>query len=347
MSELIDIKSLNIEELQNYLLKIGEKKFRAAQIFTWLHQKSALSFDEMSNLGKTLIQTLKADCELIVIKEVVVQTSSSDQTKKFLFELPDGQRIETVFMPYNYGNSICISSQAGCKMGCKFCASTIGGLVRQLKPSEMLEQIYAVERQTGEKISNIVIMGTGEPFDNFENMQRFLELINAKEGRNIGQRNITVSTCGLVPEIRRFADLDLQVNLAISLHAPDDEIRKKMMPIAQKYSMEELIDACHYYIKKTNRRITFEYSMIQDVNDSSEMAVMLGRRLKGMLCHVNLIPVNPVEGRAYDSSNSATIQFFKQKLEKQGINTTIRRSLGTDVDAACGQLRRSHSHRVD
>lgn len=343
MNALIDIKSLNIEALQEMLVGLGEKKFRGAQIYSWLHQKSALSFDEMTNLPKSLQEKLKTSCELTLLKEVVVQSSAADGTKKFLFELEDGQRIETVFMPYNHGNSLCISSQAGCRMGCKFCASTIGGLVRQLKPSEMLEQIYAVERATGEKISNIVIMGTGEPFDNFDAMVQFLEIINSKEGRNIGQRSITVSTCGLVPEIRRFADMNLQVNLAISLHAPDDETRQKLMPIATRYSMEELLSACRYYLEKTNRRITFEYSMIQGVNDSAAMAAMLGRRLHGMLCHVNLIPVNPVEGREYDKSNSDTIRLFKEKLEKQGINTTIRRSLGTDVDAACGQLRRSHS----
>lgn len=339
----MDIKSMDLEELTAFIASIEEKKFRAEQIYTWLHQKGKTSFDEMTNLSKDLIGKLKENSAIIQIDQLDCLSSKVDGTKKYLFELEDNQVIESVFMQYKHGNSVCISSQAGCKMGCKFCASTIGGLVRNLKPSEMLEQIYAIERYTGEAISNIVIMGTGEPFDNYDNLMKFIKIINSKEGRNIGQRNITVSTCGIVPRIYDFADESLGVNLAISLHGPSDEVREQLMPIVNQYSYEELLASCKYYINKTNRRITFEYALVKGVNDHKDDAYLLARKLKGLLCHVNLIPMNKVEGRVFEKSDESIIKEFKRILDNKKITTTIRRSLGEEVNAACGQLRRTHN----
>lgn len=343
MNRLVDIKSLDLDELIIFIESIGEKKFRASQIYTWLHQKEKLSFEDMTTLSKALIAKLKQSSNITKITQLDCLISNNDGTKKFLFELEDHQVIESVFMKYKHGNSVCISSQAGCKMGCKFCASTIGGLVRNLTPSEMLEQIYAIERYTNESISNIVVMGTGEPFDNYDNLMKFIKIINSKEGRNIGQRNITVSTCGIVPKIYNFADEHLGVNLAISLHGPNDEIRGKLMPIVNKYSYEELLASCKYYIEKTNRRITFEYALVKGINDRTEDAYLLSNRLKGLLCHVNLIPMNTIEGRIYEKSDEKSIMNFKNILTNKKITTTIRRSLGDEVNAACGQLRRTHN----
>lgn len=338
----IDIKSLKLEELIKYIESIGEKKFRAKQIYEWLHNKQVLYFQEMTNISKSLITKLESNCYIAKFQAVEVLSSKNDETKKYLFKLNDKQVIETVFMVYKHGNSVCISSQAGCKMGCNFCASTIGGLIRNLTTSEMLEQVYHIERESKSSVSNIVIMGTGEPFDNYENLINFLRIITAEEGRNLGQRNITISTCGLVDKIIDFSKENIQANLAISLHAPNDTIRQEIMPIAKKYSYEQLLDSCKEYIDKTNRRITFEYSLIGGVNDSRNNALELASKLKGMLCHVNLIPVNQVDERKYSKSTDTDIHIFKNILENNKINVTIRRALGTDIDAACGQLRRKY-----
>ena len=338
---MADIKSMYYEELNNYVSDKGLPAFRTKQIFSWLHEHFVGSVDEMTNLSKSLREELRED--FMTIEEETRQVSDIDGTIKFLFRLSDGQMIETVFMRYNYGNSICISSQAGCRMGCRFCASTIGGLVRNLAPSEMLEQVYAVMRTIGERISNIVIMGTGEPLDNYDNVLRFIRLITDERGYNLSVRNITMSTCGLVPEIRKLADEELAITLAISLHAPDDETRKKLMPIANRYSIAEIMDACGYYFDKTGRRITFEYSLVKGENTDEETATRLARLLKGRNCHVNLIPVNKIKERDFEPINDESIQKFKLVLEKNSINVTIRRSVGSDIDAACGQLRRKYN----
>ncbi len=342
MSEKLDIKSLTLQELTEYFLSIGEKKFRAAQTYQWLHQKLVTDFDSCTNLSEGLRNKLKEQCELTALTPVRVQTSQIDGTQKYLFELADHNVIESVRMIYHHGDSVCISSQVGCKMGCRFCASTLDGCVRSLTPSEMLDQIYRIQTISGNRVSNVVIMGSGEPMDNFDNVCKFLELISSEKGLNISARNITVSTCGLVPKIRELADKKLQINLAISLHAPNDEIRKSMMPIANTYSIEEIMDACRYYFDQTGRRLTFEYSLVQGVNDSEECAVQLSHLLKGMNALVNLIPVNPIKEREYRQSERSAIVAFKNKLEKYGINVTIRREMGRDIDGACGQLRKSY-----
>lgn len=342
MSEKLDIKSLTLPELTEYFLSIGEKKFRAAQTYQWLHQKLVTDFDSCTNLSEDLRNKLKEQCELTALTPIRVQTSQIDGTQKYLFELADHNVIESVRMIYHHGDSVCISSQVGCKMGCRFCASTLDGCVRSLTPSEMLDQIYRIQTISGNRVSNVVIMGSGEPMDNFDNVCKFLELISSEKGLNISARNITVSTCGLVPKIRELADKKLQINLAISLHAPNDEIRKSMMPIANTYSIEEIMDACRYYFDQTGRRLTFEYSLVQGVNDSEECAVQLSHLLKGMNALVNLIPVNPIKEREYRQSERSAIVAFKNKLEKYGINVTIRREMGRDIDGACGQLRKSY-----
>ena len=276
------------------------------------------------------------------LEPVRVQESQIDGTKKYLFRLYDGNLIESVFMRYHHGNSVCISSQVGCKMGCRFCASTLNGCVRNLEPSEMLDQIYRIQSLTGERVSNVVIMGSGEPMDNYDNVVKFLGLINSDKGLNISQRNITVSTCGLVPRIKQLAELKLQITLAISLHAPNDELRKTMMPIAYTYSIEQIMDACRYYLLQTARRISFEYSLVKGVNDSPECAKQLIKLVHGMNCHINLIPVNPIKERDYEQSEKNSIHNFKEILEKAGVNVTIRREMGRDIDGACGQLRQNH-----
>jgi len=342
MAERTDIKSKTIEELKELLAGWGEKAFRATQIFGWIHEKRAASYAEMTNVSKTLQEKLEAECEWVSIKEID-RLESADGTMKFLFELSDGQAIESVLMKYHHGNSVCISSQAGCRMGCKFCASTLGGLVRNLKASEMLEQIYEIERITGENVSNVVVMGTGEPMDNYDNLVRFVRILSAKEGKNISVRNITVSTCGIVEGMKRLAEENLPLTLALSLHAPNDEVRKQLMPVANKYKLEEVLEACDYYYEKTSRRITYEYSLVEGVNDSTECAKELSERLRSKNCHVNLIPVNPIKERNFKKSRNAAIQNFKNILEKNRINVTIRREMGSDINAACGQLRRSHA----
>lgn len=340
--EKIDIKSLNYDELADYIVSIGEKKFRAAQLYSWMHEKLACSYDEMTNISDKLKKVLKENTLYTCLEPVRVQESQIDGTKKYLFRLYDGNLIESVFMRYHHGNSVCISSQVGCKMGCRFCASTLNGCVRNLEPSEMLDQIYRIQSLTGERISNIVIMGSGEPMDNYDNVVKFLGLINSDKGLNISQRNITVSTCGLVPRIKQLAELKLQITLAISLHAPNDELRKTMMPIAYTYSIEQIMDACRYYLSQTARRISFEYSLVKGVNDSSECARQLIKLVHGMNCHINLIPVNPIKERDYEQSEKNSIHNFKEILEKAGVNVTIRREMGRDIDGACGQLRQNH-----
>lgn len=340
--EKIDIKSLNYDELADYIVNIGEKKFRAAQLYSWMHEKLACSYDEMTNISDKLKKVLKENTLYTCLEPVRVQESQIDGTKKYLFRLYDGNLIESVFMRYHHGNSVCISSQVGCKMGCRFCASTLNGCVRNLEPSEMLDQIYRIQSLTGERVSNIVIMGSGEPMDNYDNVVKFLGLINSDKGLNISQRNITVSTCGLVPRIKQLAELKLQITLAISLHAPNDELRKTMMPIAYTYSIEQIMDACRYYLSQTARRISFEYSLVKGVNDSPECARQLIKLVHGMNCHINLIPVNPIKERDYEQSEKNSIHNFKEILEKAGVNVTIRREMGRDIDGACGQLRQNH-----
>ena len=340
-----DLKSMKIEELEEYLERLGEKRFRAGQLYGWFHQKQIRDFREMGNVPNALKEKLLAEQTWISLKEAERYVSGLDGTEKYLFELGDGHVIESVLMRYRHGNSVCISSQVGCRMGCRFCASTIGGLARNLTPSEMLDQVYMIQRQTGERVSNVVVMGTGEPFDNYDNVIRFLELLTDGQGIHISQRNVTVSTCGLVPEIRRFADRQTAVGLAISLHAPTDEKRRTLMPVANRYSIAEILSACRYYIGKTNRRVTFEYSLVAGVNDGEEDAAALARLLKGMLCHVNLIPVNPVRERSYRRSGEARVRNFKNMLEKSSINVTIRRAMGRDIQAACGQLRKDYADK--
>lgn len=337
----MDIRSMYLDELEAYVKEKGQPAFRAKQLYQWLHEKHVASVDDMSNIPAALKDAIRDD--LVTIEEEIRQTSSKDGTIKFLFRLQDGQMIESVFMKYSYGNSICISSQVGCRMGCRFCASTIGGLIRNLTASEMLEQIYAAMRITGERISNVVVMGTGEPLDNYDNLIRFIKILSDEKGYNISQRNITVSSCGLVDKIYDLAKEDLTITFALSLHAPTDEERKELMPIANKYTISEVIEACKSYFDKTGRRLTFEYSLVKDKNDSSEHAKKLSKLLKGINCHVNLIPVNPIAERDFRKSDDDSVEKFKILLEKNSINVTIRRSVGSDIDAACGQLRRRYA----
>lgn len=342
----IDIKSLTMSELKEQLVALGEKPFRAKQIYEWLHVKLVRSFDEMTNISKETRQKLEENFDLINLRVVDSLHSDDGSTSKFLFELHDNRVIESVLMKYHHGNSVCISSQVGCRMGCRFCASTLGGLERNLAPSEMLDQIYQIQRMSGERVSNIVIMGTGEPMDNFDNVIRFLDLISNESGLHISQRNITVSTCGIVERIRELADKKYQITLAISLHAPTDERRKEIMPVANKYTIEQIMDACHYYYDQTGRRITFEYSLIEGVNDQPEQAQILSKLVKGLNCHINLIPVNPIKERNFKQTQVRYVQNFKNLLEKNRINVTIRREMGADINAACGQLRKSYTDKL-
>ena len=337
-----DIKSFNLEQLTEELLKIGEKKFRAKQIYTWIHQKLADSFEEMTNLSKDLREKLKANYTLMDMEAVEVQTSKIDGTQKYLFRLHDGHVIESVLMKYHHGNSVCISSQVGCLMGCRFCASTIGGKVRDLSASEMLGQIYKIQKMSGERVHNVVVMGTGEPLDNYENLLQFIRMLTDENGLNISQRNLTVSTCGIVPKIKVLAKEKFQITLALSLHATTQEKRKQLMPIANKYELKEVLDACKEYYEETGRRMTFEYSLVAGVNDTKEDAENLTKLIGKFPCHVNLIPVNPIKERDFVQPDKAACQAFRNKLEKNGINATIRREMGRDIDGACGQLRKSY-----
>ena len=341
---MTDIKSMNIEEMKAFMVALGEKPFRAKQIYSWLHEHLVTSYDEMGNIPGKLKEKLK-DYPITALEMVDEQISAIDGTRKYLFRLSDGNVIESVLMRYKHGNSVCISSQVGCKMGCRFCASTIGGWTRNLLPSEMLDQIYRIQSITGERVSNVVVMGTGEPMDNYDNIVRFVHLLSEEGGLNISQRNITVSTCGIVLKIYDLAKEKLQITLALSLHAPNDEKRRELMPIAQRYSMDEVLEACRNYFQETGRRITFEYSLVAGVNDSDEDAKELSSRIHDINCHVNLIPVNPIKERSYRRSTHQAVENFKIKLEKCGINVTIRREMGSDIDGACGQLRKSYMEK--
>ncbi|HAB59258.1 MAG TPA: 23S rRNA (adenine(2503)-C(2))-methyltransferase RlmN [Lachnospiraceae bacterium] len=337
-----DLKSMNFEQVKVMMEELGEKAFRAKQIYEWMHTKLVDSFDEMTNLSKALRDKLSENFELTSLNVVDKRESAKDGTCKFLFELSDNRVIESVLMKYKHGNSVCISSQVGCRMGCRFCASTLGGLERNLTPAEMLDQIYKIQKMSGERVSNVVLMGTGEPLDNYDNVLQFIQLLTDENGLNISQRNITVSTCGLVNRIRDLANEELQITLAISLHAPNDKIRKEIMPIANKYTINEIIDAVTFYYNKTGRRISFEYSLVEGVNDSEENAKELIHVVRGLNCHVNLIPVNPIKERDFKQTQMQFVQNFKNILEKNRINVTIRREMGSDIDAACGQLRKSY-----
>ncbi|MBR4139749.1 MAG: 23S rRNA (adenine(2503)-C(2))-methyltransferase RlmN [Lachnospiraceae bacterium] len=337
-----DLKSLNLEQLTEELLNIGEKKFRAKQVYSWIHEKLVDSFDEMTNLSKDLREKLKDNYTLNSMEVVAVQTSKIDGTQKYLFRLYDGHVVESVLMRYHHGNSVCISSQVGCLMGCRFCASTIGGKVRDLAASEMLGQIYKIQKISEERVHNVVVMGTGEPLDNYDNLVQFIKMLTDENGLNISQRNLTVSTCGIVPKIRQLAEEKFQMTLALSLHATTQEKRKQLMPIANKYDLKEVLDACHYYYEQTGRRITFEYSLVGGVNDTKEDAQELTKLIGKFPCHVNLIPVNPIKERDFVQPNKQECQAFRNKLEKNGINVTIRREMGRDIDGACGQLRKSY-----
>lgn len=341
----MDVRSMTYEELENYIIEHGYPKYRAGQIYQWIHQKLVRSPEEMKNLPKEIREFLKE--QWMGVEEEARFTSQLDGTNKFLFRLQDDNLIESVWMPYKHGNSVCISSQVGCRMGCKFCASTIDGVVRNLTPSEMLDQVYAMQMLMGERISNIVVMGSGEPLDNYQNLIRFLKLISDEKGLHISQRNITVSSCGLVPEIRRLAEEGLQITFALSLHATTDEERQELMPIARKYHLTEVLEACQYYFKMTGRRVTYEYSLVQGVNDTTAHAKRLAELLKKQApCHVNLIPVNPIKERNFQRATDKTIQNFKYVLENNQINVTIRRGMGSDIDAACGQLRRNYLQKT-
>ena len=334
---MIDIKSLSRGELSAFLAQLGEPKFRAKQVFQWLH-RGVESFDEMTNLSKSLREKLKETCVLTVPQVEQKQVSKLDGTIKYLWRLGDGNCIESVLMHYKHGNTICVSSEVGCAMGCAFCASTLGGIVRKLTPAEILDQVLFVQKDSGQQISNIVMMGIGEPLDNFDNVMRFLELVNDPDGLNIGMRHISLSTCGLVDQIDRLADKDLQLTLSVSLHAPDDETRSRLMPVNRAVGVERLMAACRRYFEKTGRRISYEYAMVDGVNASDAQADLLAKRLKGMPSHVNLIPLNDV--RESPLKPSRRVAAFQKRLESHGITCTVRRKLGGDIDASCGQLRR-------
>ena len=342
---MTDLKSMTLQELTQFLTQMGEKPFRAAQIYDWIHNKLVSSFDEMTTLSKPLREKLSKTCSLCTARPVQVLTSAKDGTKKYLFMLEDGNVIESVLMPYHHGNSVCISSQVGCAMGCSFCASTIGGKVRSLSAGEMLEQVYRIQALSGERVGSVVVMGTGEPLDNFEALVRFIRILTSEKGLNLSGRAITVSTCGIVPGILKLAEEDLPITLALSLHAPSQEKREKLMPIARRYSLGEVLDACRVYFEKTGRRLTFEYALVKGENDSPADAKALGALIGPLHGHVNLIPVNPVRERGHQRPEKARVEAFKNNLEKQGINVTIRREMGTDINGACGQLRRGYLDR--
>ena len=336
-----DIKSMAQEELTAALAELGEPKFRAKQVFVWLH-KGVTSFNEMTNLAKPLRKKLDDVFYITAPKIVRKQVSKLDGTVKYLWQLRDGNCVESVVMQYHHGNTICISSEVGCPMGCKFCASTLGGLVRRLEPSELLDQVIFAQMDSGMEISNVVLMGIGEPLDNFENVMRFLELVNSPDGLNVGMRHISLSTCGLVDKIRLLAEKKLQLTLSVSLHSPDDESRSKIMPVNKRWPVDELLAACRDYYEITGRRVSFEYTMIDGVSDSERQARLLARKLSGMGAHVNMIPLNTVEETGLRTSSRQNIARFQKILEDHGITATVRRTLGSDIDASCGQLRRKY-----
>lgn len=339
---MINLNDYTIEELEKYIDELGEKKFHAKQIFKWLHREKVNNFDEMTDISKSLREKLKENASILRLTVLQAQKSKKDGTIKFLIELPDNCAIESVFMKYNHGNTICVSTQVGCKMGCKFCASTKAGFERSLLASEIEGQIIAVENYTGERISNVVYMGIGEPLDNYDNVVKSIRLINYPLGLNIGARHISLSTCGIVPNIYKLADENIQCTLSISLHSTSDEERRKIMPIANRYTIKELLDACKYYIQKTGRRISFEYALINGVNDTKEVAIELSKLLRGMIAHVNLIPVNEIKNGVFSKPKEKNIELFMNTLNSAGVVTTVRRELGSDIDAACGQLRQKY-----
>jgi len=339
---MININELTLEELGEYIESIGEKKFHAKQIFKWIHRVHVDSFDDMTDISKSLREKLKENAYILNLEVLQVQVSKKDDTHKFLIKLSDDNAIESVFMRYNHGNTLCVSTQVGCKMGCKFCASTKNGWTRHLLASEIEGQIIAVENYMNEKISNVVYMGIGEPLDNYDNMVKSVKLINCAEGLGIGARHISISTSGLVDNIKRLADEKLQATLSISLHAVTDEKRKEIMPVANKYSIKELLDACKYYIMVTGRRISFEFALIAGVNDDEETARALAKLLRGMIAHENLIPVNEIVNGKFKKSKQEDVDRFMNILNSSGIVATVRRELGSDIDAACGQLRQKH-----
>ncbi len=341
MSDKADIRAYTYERLCECIEEYGEKKFRADQLFDWLHAKKETDPENMTNLSKKLRQDIFAGHDIYTVIPVKVLVSGIDGTRKYLHRLYDGNVIETVLLKYEHGNSVCISSQAGCRMGCRFCASTIGGLVRNLTAGEMAGQIYSVEADIGERVDHVVVMGSGEPLDNFDALTDFIDIITDSRGAGISARNITVSTCGIVPKIRQLADRKYAITLALSLHAVTDEKRRQIMPIARKYALPDVLSACRYYFDTTKRRITLEYSLIEGVNDSDDDISKLSDIAKGLESHVNLIPVNPIEEGEYRASSAKTVSAIKNKLEKNKINVTIRREMGRDVQGACGQLRRS------
>ena len=341
-SRKTDIRSLTYEKLLEFMKELGEPSYRAAQVFSWLHEKLAVSFDEMTNLPKSLRAKLEESCILKNLKTVAVQESAKDATRKYLFELFDGNTIESVFMKYSFGNSVCVSSQVGCAMGCKFCASTVNGCVRNLSASEILSQVYEIQKHTGQRISHVVMMGMGEPLLNYASVVDFVRIVSAENALHISQRNITISTCGLPGAIENLSRESLKVTLAVSLHAPDDEIRRRLMPVAERFSMESVLDACRVYFDNTGRRLTFEYCLIGGVNDSAACALKLSKKLKGLNAHVNLIPVNPTES-SLKAPKEADVEKFRAILEEAKIPVTRRRELGRDIDGACGQLKRRMS----
>ena len=338
-----DIKSMSFYELRDWLSQFRQPAFRAGQIFDWLHAKHALRFSDMTNLPKSLAAQLDAEGYITVFSTRRKLVSKIDGTIKYLFELPDGELVETVVMRYHHGLSACLSTQVGCRMGCTFCASTKAGFVRNLVPSEILEQLYAAQENLGERISSVVLMGIGEPLDNYDNVMRFLSLLSDERGNSMSLRHVSLSTCGLVNQIDRLAEEKLGLTLSVSLHAPNDEIRQKTMPVSRRYPMEELLRSCRNYTEKTGRRISFEYALIAGVNDSRECAAELAQRLTGMLCHVNLIPVNEIRETSFHRSGQGRVGEFQSWLVERGINTTVRRTLGADINAACGQLRRDNT----
>jgi 23S rRNA (adenine2503-C2)-methyltransferase len=337
-----DLKSMRLEELEELVLSIGEKKFRAKQIFKSLHSQLSTGIDEIRGLSKELKEKLNESYRVEKLEIAERLDSKLDGTKKYLFRLSDGNVIESVFMKYKHGNSICISTQVGCRMGCAFCASTKGGLVRNLTPGEILEQFYAIRRDTGEPIGSIVLMGSGEPLDNFDNVMLFMELLHDSEGQNLSYRSMTLSTCGIVPKIYELSKNGKPLNLAISLHNPFDGERAEIMPIAKKYSVAEIIESCREYLEETGRRITFEYTLIEGENDGVEYAEKLADLLKGLNCHINLIPLNPISEYGKQKTKSDSVINFKNTLEKNRLNATVRRELGSDINAACGQLRNDY-----
>ena len=342
-----DLKSLPYEELERWIVSVGEKKYRAQQLYQWMHRKLAESTDDMTNLPGSLKDRIRGDCTYTVLKQAACQVSAQDGTRKYLFLLEDGNMVESVLMRYKHGNSVCISSQVGCRMGCVFCASALDGLVRNLTPAEMLEQVYRISADTGERVSNVVVMGTGEPLDNYENLLVFLRMLTDEKGLNISQRSVTVSTCGIVPKIRALAEEKLQITLALSLHAADQKKREQLMPVAKAYDIRELTDACRYYFEETGRRVTFEYSLVAGVNDTGEDAYALAKLTRGPGCHVNLIPVNPIKERDFRHPDRKVVAEFKNLLEKYEIHVSIRREMGRDIDGACGQLRRKYSGNTE